>query len=243
MTNRKILIVDDDERLRELLQQYLQGQGYYVDIAKDAVSMDQLFPTQPYDLIVLDIMLPDEDGLSICRRLRGKNITTPILMLTAKTEEIDRILGLEMGADDYLTKPFNPRELLARINAILRRVPKENSSATTAHALSSHSEEIYTFGQFTLNLTTRTLSKQGKIIPITTSELGLLKVFIQNANTPLSRDQLMEQTKGKEYEVFNRSLDVQISRLRKLIEPNPTDPIHIKTVWGVGYVFITEPNT
>lgn len=230
---RKILVVDDDVRLRDLLRRYLSEQGFTVHTAEDGKEMSKAIQREVFDLYVLDLMLPGEDGLSICRRLRGANDTTPIIMLTAKSEDIDRILGLEMGADDYLTKPFNPRELLARINAILRRLQVEEHPGAP-----SHEAEIVRFGPYTLNLSTRTLMKNGEILPITTGEFSVLKVFARNPRNPMSRDKLMELARGREYEAFDRSLDVQISRLRKLLEPNPAKPIYIQTVWGLGYVFI-----
>lgn len=232
---RKILVVDDDQRLRDLLRRYLSEQGFNVFVAEDGKEMSKLWQREHFDLLVLDLMLPGEDGLSICRRLRGAGDNTPIIMLTAKAEEIDRILGLEMGADDYLSKPFNPRELLARVNAILRR----RGSDEHPGAPSQENESII-FGPYTLSLSTRTLSKNDEVIPITTGEFSVLKVFARHPKVPLSRDKLMELARGREYEAFDRSLDVQISRLRKLIEPNPAKPVFIQTVWGLGYVFVPD---
>jgi two-component system phosphate regulon response regulator OmpR len=156
-------------------------------------------------------------------------------MLTAKGDDIDRIVGLEMGADDYLPKPFNPRELLARINAVLRRRAPAGPPGAPAAA-----GELFQFGQFSFNLSTRTLTRQGKAVPLTTGEFSVLKVLVQNARQPLSRDKLMEMARGREYEVFDRSIDVQISRLRKLVEDDPSHPKHIQTVWGFGYVFVPD---
>jgi two-component system phosphate regulon response regulator OmpR len=156
-------------------------------------------------------------------------------MLTAKGDDIDRIVGLEMGADDYLPKPFNPRELLARINAVLRRrAPAGPPGAPAAGG------ELFQFGEFSFNLSTRTLTRGGKPVPLTTGEFSVLKVLVQNARQPLSRDKLMEMARGREYEVFDRSIDVQISRLRKLVEDDPSHPKHIQTVWGFGYVFVPD---
>jgi two-component system phosphate regulon response regulator OmpR len=231
----KILVVDDDLRLRELLRRYLSEQGFQVVIAEDAQAMNKLWIRERYDLLVLDLMLPGEDGLSICRRLRGGNDTTPIIMLTAKGDEIDRIIGLEMGADDYLPKPFNPRELVARIHAVLRRrVPDDVPGAPLDHS------EPFHFGEFVLDLGNRSLKKNGENINLTTGEFSVLKVFARHARQALSREKLMELARGREYEVFDRSLDVQISRLRKLIEVDPTNPQYIQTVWGLGYVFIPD---
>lgn len=231
----KILVVDDDIRLRELLRRYLSEQGFQVVTAEHAPAMNKLWLRQRYDLLVLDLMLPGEDGLSICRRLRGAGDNTPIIMLTAKSTDVDRIVGLEMGADDYLPKPFNPRELVARINAVLRRKAPEEAPGAP-----SETPESFTFGDFVLDLGTRTLRKNGELITLTTGEFSVLKVFARHARQPLSREKLMEMARGREYEVFDRSLDVQISRLRKLIEPDPSNPLYIQTVWGLGYVFIPE---
>lgn len=231
----KILVVDDDIRLRDLLRRYLGEQGFNVCVADSAISMNKLWLRERFDLLVLDVMLPGEDGLSICRRLRGGGDQTPIIMLTAKGEDIDRIVGLEMGADDYLPKPFNPRELVARIQAVLRRrAPAEAPGAP------SDLRETVSFGDFTLNLTTRCLRKGDEEISLTTGEFSVLKAFARHPRQPLSREKLMEMARGREYEVFDRSLDVQISRLRRMIEPDPSSPRYIQTVWGLGYVFIPD---
>src|SRR5687767_14141958 len=233
----RILVVDDDLRLRDLLVRYLGGEGYEVKAVADAPAMDKQLARERYDLVVLDLMLPGEDGLAICRRLRSQNDAPAIIMLTAKGDDVDRIVGLEMGADDYLAKPFNPRELLARINAVLRRrAPAGPPGAPTAGT------EVFRFGDYSLNLATRTLTKAGKPVQLTTGEFSVLKVLVQHPRTPLSRDKLMELARGREYEVFDRSIDVQISRLRKIIEADPAHPKHIQTVWGFGYVFVPDEN-
>ncbi len=234
----RILVVDDDQRLRDLLVRYLGGEGYEVKAVPDAAGMDKQLARARYDLLVLDLMLPGEDGLSICRRLRGKDAAQEavpaIVMLTAKGDEVDRIVGLEMGADDYLPKPFNPRELLARINAVLRRrAPAGPPGAPVAGG-------VFQFGEFSLNLSTRTLTRGGKPVQLTTGEFSVLKVLVQHPRQPLSRDKLMELARGREYEVFDRSIDVQISRLRKIVEADPAKPRHIQTVWGFGYVFVPD---
>ncbi len=233
----RILIVDDDVRHRDLLIRYLGGEGYEVKAASDAAAMDKQLARERYDLVVLDLMLPGEDGLAICRRLRSQTDAPAIIMLTAKGDDVDRIVGLEMGADDYLAKPFNPRELLARINAVLRRrAPAGPPGAPTA------STEVFRFGDYSLNLSTRTLTRAGKPVQLTTGEFSVLKVLVQHPRTPLSRDKLMELARGREYEVFDRSIDVQISRLRKIVEADPSHPKHIQTVWGFGYVFVPDDN-
>ena len=230
----KILVVDDDLRLRDLLDRYLAEQGFVVRTASDAAAMDKLLLRERFDLLVLDLMMPGEDGLSVCRRLRGAKNTVPIIMLTAKGEDVDRIVGLEMGADDYLPKPFNPRELVARINAVMRR------RADPLPPGSPGEQGEVEFGGMLVNLATRTLTKNGVAAALTTGEFALLKVLVSHPRTPLSRDKLMELARGREYEVFDRSIDVQISRLRKLIETDPAHPTYIQTVWGFGYVFIPD---
>ena len=231
----KILVVDDDARLRDLLRRYLGDNGFSVVTADGAQSMNRLWMRERYDLLILDLMMPGEDGLSIMRRLRGAADTTPIIMLTAKGEDVDRIVGLELGADDYLPKPFNPRELLARINAVLRRrTPDDAPGAPMADG------KPIEFGGFVLDLVTRTLTKDGQDVALTTGEFAVLKAFARHPRVPLSREKLMEMARGREYEAFDRSLDVQISRLRKLVEPDPSKPRYIQTVWGLGYVFIPD---
>jgi two-component system, OmpR family, phosphate regulon response regulator OmpR len=230
---KKILMVDDDLRMRELLQRYLTEQGFDIKTVQDAKEMDLALAADSVDLLVLDLMLPGEDGLAICRRLRGANMTTPIIMLTARGDEVDRIIGLEMGADDYLPKPFNPRELLARINAVLRR--HEHSPTEAAGKLDS-----FSFGEFVFDPSTRSLSRSGMPITITSGEFALLKVFTEHPRQPLSRDRLMQLARGRELDVFDRSIDVQVSRLRRIVEPDPAHPRYLQTMWGFGYVFIPD---
>ena len=233
-TKKKILMVDDDARIRELLQRYLSEQGFEIKTVADAKEMDSALSSDSFDLLVLDLMLPGEDGLAICRRLRANNITTPVIMLTARGDEVDRIIGLEMGADDYLPKPFNPRELLARINAVMRRHEHspEAESATKSDAIS--------FGEFLFDPSSRSLSRDGMQITITSGEFALLKVFTEHPRQPLSRDRLMQLARGRELDVFDRSIDVQVSRLRRIIEVDPAHPRYLQTMWGFGYVFIPD---
>ncbi len=230
----KILLVDDDARLRELLTRYLMEQGFSIKAVADATAMDRALHREHFDLIVLDLMLPGEDGLAICRRLRAEENPIPIVMLTAKGDEVDRIIGLEMGADDYLPKPFNPRELVARIHAVMRRRPATLPGAPTME------DEIVSFGRVTVNLGTRSLTRDGDDVALTTGEFSLLKVLLQHPRQPLSRDKLMELARGREYGVFDRAIDVQVSRLRKLVEDDPAKPRFIQTVWGFGYVFVPD---
>jgi len=229
----RILVVDDDQRLRDLLTRYLAEQKFEVRAVPDAPAMDKQLSRERYDLVVLDLMLPGEDGLAICRRLRAAGGAPAIIMLTAKGDEVDRIVGLEMGADDYLPKPFNPRELVARIHAVLRRKPRGGPPGAPGAEDGAHR-----FGAFEFNPGTRELKKDGKAVPLTTGEYSVLKVLVEHPRQPLSRDKLMELARGREYEVFDRSIDVQISRLRKLVEEDPAHPRYIQTVWGHGYVFV-----
>ena len=230
----KILVVDDDMRLRSLLERYLTEQSFIVRSAANSEQMDRLLDRENFHLIVLDLMLPGEDGLSICRRIRQNGSEIPIVMLTAKGDEVDRIIGLEIGADDYLAKPFNPRELLARIRAILRRQSKEVPGAPKLE------EEVVEFGEFKLNLATREMLHGEEVMPLTSGEFAVLKTLITNARQPLSRDKLMNLARGRDYSALERSIDVQVSRLRKMIEEDHTKPRYIQTVWGVGYVFIPD---
>ena len=235
---KRILIIDDDQRLRELVVRYFTEQGFEARAVPDATAMDKQLARERYDLLVLDLMLPGEDGLAICRRLRNdkpQGTGPAIIMLTAKGDEVDRIVGLEMGADDYLPKPFNPRELVARVNAVLRR--RQPAGPPGAPASDT---EIHRFGVFEFNLATRSLAREGKQVALTTGEYSVLKVLVQHPRTPLSRDKLMELARGREYGVFDRSIDVQISRLRKIVEDDHAHPRHIQTVWGFGYVFVPD---
>ncbi|MFN4325915.1 MAG: two-component system response regulator OmpR [Azonexus sp.] len=229
-----ILVVDDDARLRDLLTRYLGEQGFAVKAAADAQQMDRLRAREHYHLIVLDLMMPGEDGLSVCRRLRGQGDQTPIIMLTAKGDEVDRIVGLEMGADDYLPKPFNPRELLARIHAVLRRQGSKPPGTPDGDA------GTIRFGNIAVDLAARTLKRGDELLPLTTGEFAVLKVLLQHPRQPLSRDKLMTLARGREQGPFDRAIDVQVSRLRKLVESDPAQPRYLQTVWGFGYVFVPD---
>jgi len=231
----RVVVVDDDARIRDLLRRYLTQEGLDVLLAEDSKSLNRAITRENIDLIVLDLMLPGEDGLSICRRLRAAKNSTPIIMLTAKVEDVDRIVGLEVGADDYLSKPFNPRELLARINAVLRRRP-----TVEAPGAPSQAPQVVSFGPFEFDLSLRRLTKAGAALGLTTGEFSMLKALVRHPRQPLSRDRLAQLARGREFEPFDRSLDVQVSRLRKLIESDATQPRYIQTVWGVGYVFVPD---
>ncbi len=231
---QRILLVDDDARLRGLLQRFLEDNGFTVRTCHDGKQMDKLLQRELFSLIVLDLMLPDEDGIHICKRLRGDGVDIPIIMLTAKGSESDRISGLEAGADDYLPKPFNPKELLARIKAVLRRQNREIPGAPTQQV------EVVEFGAWTLDLSTRTLKRDGESVALTTGEFSVLKALVQHPREPLTRDKLMNLARGREWGAMERSIDVQVSRLRRLIEDNPAQARYIQTVWGVGYVFVPD---
>lgn len=231
-----ILVVDDDQRLRDLLDRYLGEQGFGVHAVANAPAMDNVMGKENVDMIILDLMLPGEDGMSVCRRLRAAGKRTPIIMLTAKGDEADRIAGLDVGADDYLPKPFNPRELVARIKAVLRR----QSPVAMTPGAPDDSRKPVRFGTFEINLGTRTLTRNGKQVGLTTGEFAMLKTLVTHPRVPLSRDRLMELARGREYGVFDRSIDVQVSRLRRLLEEDPAHPRYIQTVWGVGYVFVPD---
>ena len=232
--NQHLLVVDDDARLRDLLTRYLGEQGFVVKAVGDGQQMDKARSREHYHLIVLDLMMPGEDGLSICRRLRGQGDRTPIIMLTAKGDEVDRIVGLEMGADDYLPKPFNPRELLARVHAVLRRQGSMPPGAP------EETPESIRFGNLEVDFSARTLKRGDELLPLTTGEFAVLKVLLQNPRQPLSRDKLMTLARGREQGPFDRAIDVQVSRLRKLIEKDPSQPRYLQTVWGFGYVFMPD---
>ncbi|MEW5892876.1 MAG: response regulator [Pseudomonadota bacterium] len=222
-----ILIVDDDAGIRELLADYLGQQGYAVATAGDGREMARHLQEQLPALVVMDLMLPGEDGLALTRQLKAAH-GLPVIMLSARGEDVDRIVGLEVGADDYLPKPFNPRELLARIRAVLRRGEAQADKAPPEQA---------GFGPFRLDLAAQRLTRDGQEIPLTQAEFSLLKIFVEHPNRALSRDQIMDWLKGFERDPFDRSIDVRVTRLRKKIEDDPANPVYIRTVWGQGYLF------
>jgi len=230
METKQILVVDDDAGLRELLQQYLSAQGYQVATVADGSAMEVHFAHHAVDLVILDLMLPGEDGLSLARKLRTQG-DLPIIMLSARGEDVDRIVGLEVGADDYLAKPFNPRELLARIRALLRR--NENVQGR----IEATKEEDHRFGPFLLNKNSRALHKNGSSVPLTAGEFNLLCIFVEHPNRVLSRDSIMDMLKGYERLPFDRSIDVRVNRLRRKLEDDVNTPLYIRTVWGEGYLF------
>ncbi|MCF3650092.1 two-component system response regulator OmpR [Synoicihabitans lomoniglobus] len=231
----KILIVEDDDRTRSLLERYLKEQGFAVVSLPNGRRLDETLAAQPIKMMILDLMLPGEDGISICRRLRGKGEMVPIIILTAKGDEIDRVVGLEIGADDYVPKPFSPRELVARINAVLRR-----GRSTPVHGAPSVIPQVVQFGRCSLNLSTREFTRADERLVMTTGEFAVLEALARNPHVPLSRDQLMDLSRGKEHGAYDRSMDVQISRVRRLVEEDSSKPRYIQTVWGFGYVFVPD---
>ncbi len=226
-STQTVIVVDDDQKLRDLLRRYLHEQGFEVLTAEGGMAMDRLLQQQSPDLIVLDLMMPGEDGLSIARRLRAQS-DVPIIILSAKGEEVDRIVGLEVGADDYLPKPFNPRELLARIHSVLSRVEKQQDGVA---------ENILLFGPYRMDLDSYTLNREGKVVELTTGEFELLRHLVSRPNRVMSRDVLLDLLDDGVEGAFDRSIDVRITRIRKKIEEDPHHPHYIKTVRGVGYLF------
>ena len=224
----RLLVVDDDPELRELITAYLTKQGYQITAVADGIEMDRALLAQDADLIILDLMLPGEDGLSIAKRLKQDG-NTPVIIVSAQGEDVDRIVGLEIGADDYIAKPFNPRELLARVRAVLRR------SRSTA----SDGGNV-TFGDYRLDVPAQRLLRNGDQVALTSGELDLLTILVRYPNRVLDRDRILDLLTGAERSPFDRSIDVRITRLRSKIEPNPGTPTYIRTVWGKGYMFCPD---
>jgi two-component system OmpR family response regulator len=229
--SQHLLVVDDDREIRDLVSRFLTRHGYRVTTARDGREMKQALADWSVDLIVLDLMLPGTDGLTLCRELRATS-KIPVIMLTAMGEELDRIVGLEMGADDYLPKPFNPRELLARIKAVLRRIDQPLRVPDEAQS------NLIRFGDWEFDAATRALKgADGVAVDLTAGEFELLQTFVLHPQRVLSRDQILDMTRGRSAVPFDRSVDVQVGRLRRKIEADPANPLLIKTVRGGGYIF------
>ncbi|HEX3863928.1 MAG TPA: response regulator [Stellaceae bacterium] len=231
--NGHILVVDDEPQIRELIEDYLAGEGYRVSTANDGAGMRRILAQSPADLVILDLMLPGEDGLTLARVLRSES-GIGIIILTGRGETVDRIIGLEMGADDYLSKPFHLRELLARVKSVLRRVQTRTEDVTPAPSGRSHAR----FAGWSLDLSGRELiSPTGAEVRLTTGEFDLLTAFVSNANQVLSRDRLLDLARNREAGPLDRTIDVQVGRLRRKLEDDPQNPALIKTVRGSGYIF------
>lgn len=229
-----ILIVDDHREIRELVSRALAREGFRISVAAEGRAMRKVMADAHIDLIILDLMLPGEDGLSLCRALRAES-NIPIIMLTAKGDEIDRVVGLELGADDYVSKPFGSRELIARIRAVLRRSENEGTAVPVRHV------GRYCFDRWRLDAGARELQREdGITVPLSTGEFDLLLALIERPGRVLSRDQLLDLARGRTAGSFDRSIDTQVSRLRKKLEVDPAEPKIIKTVWGGGYMFVPE---
>lgn len=245
-STRRILSVDDETEISELIADYLGGQGFDVVTAESGAAAFEILESQEIDLVLLDLMMPGEDGLSVCRRIRARQEfqNLPIIMVTAMGEDVDRIIGLEVGADDYMAKPFNPRELSARIKAVLRRTARPEP---VVQADTSQGAQVFEFSDWALNLDCAQLTDpNGQDVELTAGEFNLLRVLVEAAPRVLSRDHLLDVTVGREAMPFDRAIDIQISRLRSKLEPNPKAPIFIKTVRGQGYAFsqvVTKQNT
>ncbi|MCG8635914.1 MAG: response regulator [Desulfobacterales bacterium] len=228
MMTQTLLIIDDDVKLIDLLSEYFEENGFQVISLQEGTHASKTIRDNTPDLIILDIMLPGKDGLEVLKEIRG-DFSTPVIMLTARGDDTDRIVGLELGADDYLPKPFNPRELLARIRAILRR---QTSAATPLE------DSFIRSGDMVLNRAARVLKIEEKTVELSTTEFNILEVLMKSPNTVLSRDQIMNLAQGKDFMAFDRSVDIHISKLRGKIEKDPSSPARIKTVWGTGYMFV-----
>jgi two-component system phosphate regulon response regulator OmpR len=233
-----ILIVDDDPKIRSMLRRYLTGEGFRVSEAPDGAAMRAVLEGGGVELVLLDLVMPGEDGLSLARHIRQR-AATPIIMLTGKGDLIDRVAGLEAGADDYIAKPFHLREVLARIRSVMRRAPGAGPAAPAEPARrEGGADEALAFLGWRFDPVRRELrNPEGAVVPLTSGEFDLLHAFLRNPNRVLSRDQLMDQVKGREWAAFDRTIDTQVVRLRKKIERDPRNPELIKTVRGAGYVF------
>ena len=229
----KIAMIEDDLELADVLTQYLKQFNMEVTNYEEPFLALSSLRMNKYDLIILDLTLPGMDGLDVCKAI-VKDFNIPIIISSARSDITDKVIALQLGADDYLPKPFNPNELLARIRAVLRRQVREVPGAP------SQQVEVVSFGPWALDLSTRTLTREGQVVTLTTGEFAVLKALVQHPREPLTRDKLMNLARGREWGAMERSIDVQVSRLRRLIEDNPARARYIQTVWGVGYVFVPD---
>ncbi|HTJ95215.1 MAG TPA: response regulator [Pararobbsia sp.] len=229
----RIVVLDDEAELRNMLQRFLSSNGFEVRVAPDSRRLDRFLEREPFDLLILDLMMEPENGLSVCRRLRAQGQNLPILMLTAKGDPLDKVIGLEMGADDYLAKPFLPRELVARVNALLRR--QKIASGDPSLAM-----QTIRFGPFTMDLAKQELFRDGSLVEVHSAQMLLLHALGSSPNRPVSRDNLLARARGRDHDALDRSIDVQVLRLRQIVEDDPAKPRFIKTVWGVGYMLLAD---
>lgn len=227
----RIVVLDDEAELRNMLQRFLTGHGFRVRAVGDGKQLDKYLQREPHDLLVLDLMMEPEDGLTICKRLRAEGHTLPILMLTAKGDPMDRVAGLETGADDYLAKPFVPDELVARIRALLRRQKMSAGDPTVT-------TQRLRFGDFTFDVGKQTLLRGGEPVEVHSAQMLLLHALGSSPNRAVSRENLLARARGRDHDALDRSIDVQILRLRQIVEEDPSKPRFIKTVWGVGYMLV-----
>lgn len=230
----KLLVVDDDPEILELTQAYLSQQGFVVDCVENGEAMTAFLAENSVDLIILDLMLPGEHGLNLARKLK-RDDDVPIIIVSAQGDDVDRIVGLEVGADDYIAKPFNPRELLARVRAVLRR------SRRRMQPRDDGAEQLR-FGPFSLDTSSHQLLRDGSQVPLTSGEFDLLAILAEHPNKVLHRDRILDLLTGAERSPFDRSIDVRVTRLRSKIEPDPSNPVYIKTIWGKGYMFCPDGN-
>lgn len=229
----KIIVLDDDAELRNMQQRFLTSQGFQVRCVADSKRLDRYLQREPFDVLVLDVMMEPEDGLSVCRRLRAEGHTLPILMLTAKGDPVDRVVGLETGADDYLPKPFLPNEMVARIRALIRRQKMASGDANVT-------SELLHFGGYCFDVRKQTLARAGQPVELNSAQMRLLHALGSSPNRPVSRENLLARARGREHEALDRSIDVQVLRLRQVIEDDPSKPRFIKTVWGMGYMLVAD---
>lgn len=235
---KKVLVVDDEIAIVTLLKYNLEKAGYVVTTQNDGQQAFEQALKEKFDFILLDLMLPHLDGMEITRKLRQEKVTTPIIMITARDEEYDKIIGLELGADDYLTKPFSPREVIARLKAISRRVPEEQAVVATSELeTSGNQQEVYNFIDFSIDLENYVVTRNDKAISLTPKEFELLAYFVKRPHRVLSRDKLLNGVWGYDYVGQTRMVDMHVSHLREKIESDPKQPQNIQTVRGFGYRF------
>ncbi|CAM2192329.1 response regulator [Paraburkholderia sp. A1RI_3L] len=231
-----VLLVDDDPVVRDLVREYLQSHGFAVSVLYDGAGLKRRLEMERPSIVVLDVMMPEQDGITALRQLRATGDNIPVIFLTARSDVIDRVVGLELGADDYLPKPFDPRELVARIRTVLRRQSTVSPGAPEIRP-------SYRFGPFEVDFAARELRRNGERVPLRSSEFATLKIFVKNEMTVITRAQLNERLRGHSATYRDRSLDVSIWRLRRLIETDPSEPRYIQTVWGQGYIFVPQGET